>query len=202
MLTSFLNTQSEIQSKLVNGIAKSHTITIGVTPIVIPVIYARESAKTNTQKTRQSYPLISLYDYFPEYDIEWNPNFQSIIDGYHTIVSGSPTQAYLYKEPLRYLLRYDLTFYVQNPMHRYAVMDYMAKTFSKSGRFVLNETVLPEGSVGDFVTYNVSPTENERQDGIMEMNYEFNIKAMINLIDPIEVNLITNFTLNLNNVQP
>jgi hypothetical protein len=199
MLTSFVNTSSEILKIFAN----SGNIVVPCTEtgaVTIPTRYARESAKTKTQKKSEEYPQLVVYDHFPKYDTDWNPNFQKYIDDYHdfTGTNGAPVKAYVFSEPLRFLLQYDITIYVNNPLHRWAVADYMEKYFSKMGSFCLNKITLPDGDLGDFVSYTVEMDENERKDGIHELFYQFTLKPMINLTDPQEVNLITNFTLNIN----
>jgi len=197
MLTSILDTHSEILKEFnSSGI---YALPYKTTTINIPVKYARESALTITQKSKESYPLISVYDYAPEYNRDWNPNHQKIIDGYHSFVNNVPTKAYEFKEPIQLLLRYDVTAYLNNPMHRWAFFDYMENKFPQNGSICLNKVILPDGPVGDFVSYSVIKSDNERRDGIFELNYEFSFKVLINVINPVEINLISNFNLNLNN---
>lgn len=199
MLTSFVNTHSEILAILNGGGSIAISIPDAVT---IPVFYSRESVRTVAQVHDEGYPQATIYDHFPRFDEDWNPNFQKYIDQYHdfTGVNGAPKKAYIFSEPLKFILQYDFTIYVRHPMHRFAIMDYMAKRFGKTGAMCLNKVTLPEGDVGDFITYTCDSDENERKDGVFELFYSFTIKPFINLTDPLECALVTNFNLNLNNI--
>lgn len=202
MLPSIRNAMSELQKELSQGGSLSIPSEANPTPtLAIPVEYARKSAIDYTEIGDEKYPLASLYDYMPEFDPDWATNYQKIVDGYHAFdVNGVPTKAYEYKEPLRLLFKFDLTFYVKSPLHRYAVMDYMIKKYGSRGSVILNKTILPSTEVlGDPVGYNVLPTENVRTDGIIEMNYEFSVKAFVSVADPAEVDLIANFVLTQTN---
>ena len=200
MLTSFLNTHSEILKILTQTDGPSVIkLPYNGEFVNIPIRYARESVQTVAQKSEEIYPQVVIFDHFPRYDEDWNPNFQKYVDDYHnfTGTNNAPLQGYIFSEPLRFLLNYDFTLYVKNPMHRYAIMDYMTKRFGKMGSMCLNKVSLPDGDLGDFVTYTCESDENERKDGVFELFYSFTIKPFINLTDPKECELITNFNLNI-----
>lgn len=174
--------------------------------VPIPIRYARKSKLSLAEGFSESYPQSSIWDYFPEIDTAWAQNFQQYVDGFHDfsvppLVAGQPNlpaKAYLFEEPIRLLFRYDFTFYVNSPMARFSIADYMMKRFSPKGQFILNSVNVPGANsttdtVGDVAGYNMLPTEVQRNDGIFEMNYEFTSKLMVLVKDPVEVDLITNF---------
>ena len=204
MLTSILNTQAEMLKVLSQGNGTAlHSIPFAGNPnIEVKVIYARASALTLAELSNEEYPKISVWDYSPVINTEWMQNFQTHTEGFHNYdVNGDPASAYSIQDPMNLIFKYDFTVFVKNPMHRYAVMDYMLKNYNSRGQFILNKTVLPDGeAVGEVVGYNIILNEVTRTDGIFEMNYEFNIKAMVAVVDPSEFDLITDFNIFVNAV--
>lgn len=199
MLSSIKETTTGIMQELY--LTGTHKVPNNSIFINIPVRYARKSATDLTEEKDEIYPQIVMYDYVPEFDTDWTTNYKKIVDDFHSFTTTRlnpnlvPTKAYLFDEPLRLIFKYDFTFYVTDPMHRYSVLDYMLRKYKAKGVFVLNKVTLPEGDVGDFLEYSLIFSENTRTDGVFEMNYEFTFKAFVNVSDAEEVNLISSFVI-------
>lgn len=209
MLTSIANVQAEMLKQLTRGgTGTNDVLTIpgivdeaGVAQTV-PVNYARKSQKTLKEANREIYPSASVWDYGPEINKTWMPNHQKSYDGFHDFtvpnpVAGGPllpAKAYEFEDPFYLTFRYDLSFYVSSPMSRFYLYDYVLKTFSPRGQFILNAVTLPSGDVvGDVAGYTMTTAEVPRTDGIFELNCEFVSNLMVLIKDPQEVDLITNF---------
>jgi hypothetical protein len=202
MLTSLRNVQGEFMKCLVENGQANATINSPEGLLTVPYTFARASAQTLAEKPKEQYPLISIYDYSPIIDTEWTRNFQQHVTGYHAYDNnGNPTKAFMVEDPIRLIFRFDYTFFVNNPMHKYTLLDFVLKKFNTRGTFILNKIVLPDGEeVGDVVNYTVAITENERSDGVFETNFEFTSKIMVAIKEPEEFDLIQNFNIFVNNI--
>ena len=178
-------------------------------PLTIPVFYAREATQNRSDIHREQYPHCLLFDHLPDFDEDWNQIPYTLIEGYHNKGSENLdvfdyTKAYKFQEPIRFQFRYDVTFFLSDPFDRMLLTQWVFKRFAKRGQFLFNKisftTPQDDFNLGDVVSYTVTPTENVREDGIHELNFEFLLKPMIALQDPVEVDLVENFVVGINNI--
>ena len=191
MLTSIRDTQAEMLKQF----AGNGTITVPGIATPIPVIYARKSALTYAEMTEERYPVVSVLDYPPDIDTEWMQNFEQTVSGHHDFTDNKSAKAYLIEDPIRLNFRYEITTFLSNPNHKYLTADYMFKRFQSRGQFILNALTVDGDTIGDVVGYTMNHSEVPRTDGIFEMTYEFVAKILVQIKDPIEVDLINNFNI-------
>lgn len=195
MLTSLRNTHTEFFKEFQPQV----TILDGTTPIVFPVHYARESKKDLTQGRKESYPQISILDYLPEFDPSWADNGSKRFDGFRT-TNGKVSKTLVYEEPLKFLLRYDVTAFTKNPLHRLLIWEYFLKAYKQSGSIIFNKvevsTTQYDQVVGDVVNYTMTPTEVNRTDGVFELNFEFALKPFIAVREPEDMDTVQSLLIN------
>lgn len=196
MLTSLQNVHEEFFKLFIP------TITVG--SLVIPVRYARSSRLNLTEKSSESYPICVIYDKQPEFDTQWTDSFFEYVGGYRfNDISDTKkiTDAYVYKEPIRFICSYDVTFYLKGIKDKWKVIDYILSNHGKNGTFVFNKVTLSnnqqEGDIGDVVFYDLTMYENQRQDGIVELNFQFQLSAMVDIQTEVDKTVVQTLILNI-----
>ena len=174
----------------------SLTIPFSPAPLVYPVHAARKSAEDLTEKFSESYPQVSLFDYIPEPGTDFNTNFSNRVDEFSDFnVDGEPTKGVVFKEPTQVIFKYDLNFFTKNPMERYAIVDYMMRTYADQGSLCVNAVELPEGNIGEMASYRVTYGEVPRTDKVFELSFTFTFKVFVYLSTAEQVDLVETFNL-------
>lgn len=203
MFTTFQNIHEEFMRVFLPSIS----VPTGVGQQLFSVYYAREGNKDYKQIHKEKNPQIIISDYIPETDTDWNDSFQL---WYGSFSESSPISGYdkalEYKEPLRFLFKYDVTAYVYNAYDKWLISNYFNSKFRQKGFFTFNKVSLSvpnfNTELGDKVSYTMLTTENTRTDGVHEINFEFSFKAMLNISEGVEVDLLRKIFLNNNQIIP
>lgn len=203
MIRELLNVHDEFFKLFTGGITVDRPDTPA--PLVIPVFYAREATQNRSDIHRESYPQCVIFDHLPDFDEDWNQIPYTVVEGFHSKASNlvdvfDYRKAYKFQEPIRFQFRYDVTFFVTDAFDKMLLTQWVYKKFTRKGQFLFNKisftTPQDDFNLGDVVSYTLTPTENVREDGIHELNFEFLLKPMIALQDPVEVDLLRNLHIN------
>lgn len=174
------------------------TIEKGTGSLEIPVIYARHSNTDYSKKMMENYPRIVMLDKMPRFSADWRPNDQKSIVGYDKSEDSEVYDlAMVSKDPLELLFDYQVSCFFTKADDRFAFQNYVFANYRAHGGMVLNkeifDTSTPEEFIGDMVTYTMSANDNERTDGVFEMNLMFTLKPLVHL-EPVEIlKLVTEF---------
>ena len=200
MFTTFQN----IHEEFMKVFRPSVTINDNGTPFILDVFYAREGNKDYNQIHKEKTPQLVIFDYIPETDTDWNDNFKLWYGSFSESSTSGYDKAFEYKEPLRFLFKYDVTTYCYNAYDKWLISNYFNGKYRQKGFFTFNKTIITttnfDTEVGDKVSYTMLTTENSRTDGVHELNFEFSFKAMLNISEGTEVELLRKIFLNGNQI--
>ena len=169
-------------------------VKVGNKTISVPTRYAKKSSKDYTEEQpNQGYPCIAIQDYTPKLKREWYVDMRQYVGG----LSSDSLTAFLYSNPLWMEFRYDVSVAAKSYNEFIAIKDYFLGNYVCGLRFLFNQKLSGEDSVGDVVPYTVRETDIPRNDGVMETNYEFTLSAWIYPKEPKEVEIVKSIVVNL-----
>lgn len=157
--------------------------------------YAKKSSYDYVEEqTNQIYPCIAIQDYTPVPKKEWYIDMHAYFGG----KSLDGLTGYLYQRPIWMEFRYDVSIVAKSYNDFIAMQDYFMENFVYGKRFIFNQQLSGEDTVGDIVPYEIRETDIPRTDGVFEMNYEFTCSVWLYPQKPEEITLIQNIVLRLN----
>lgn len=160
---------------------------IGGAEKVVLCRYAKKSSYDYVEEqTNQIYPCIVIQDYTPTPKDEWYVDMHSYFGG----KSLNGLTGYLYQRPIWMEFRYDVSIVAKSYNDFISMQDYFMQNFVYGVRFLFNQKLDGENSVGDIVPYKVRETTIPRTDGLFEMNYEFTCSVWLYSQTPQEVALV------------
>lgn len=158
--------------------------------------YAKKSSYDYVEEqANQIYPCIAIQDYTPTPKKEWYIDMHAYFGG----KSLNGLTGYLYQRPIWMEFRYDVSIAAKSYNDFIAMQDYFMENFVYGKRFIFNQQLSGEDTVGDIVPYEIRETDIPRTDGVFEMNYEFTCSVWLYPQTPEEVELIQTIVLS---VQP
>lgn len=154
--------------------------------------YARKSSYDYVEEqSNQIYPCIAIQDYTPTPKKEWYIDMHAYFDG----KSLDGLTGYLYQRPIWMEFRYDVSIVAKSYNDFLVMQDYFMENFVYGKRFIFNQQLSGEDTVGDIVPYEIRETDIPRTDGVFEMNYEFTCSVWLYPQKPKEVDLIQTIVL-------
>lgn len=184
MLTSISQVNEEF-FKLFSGIK----ITDHVTGAEISVRsrFARKSAQDYVEEQEnQVYPCIAIQDYQPTLADDWWVDFKEYAGG----LSVDGLTAYLYRRPIWMDFRYDVSIATKDYFQSQSLKNLFLSRFIAQPKFIFNQVDIEGDILGDIVPYTVRTTDVPRTDGVLEVNYEFTLRAWIYAVEPHEVETV------------
>ena len=169
---------------------------IGGVEKTVPCRYARKSSYDYVEESNQIYPCIAIQDYTPTPKDEWFIDMHSYFGG----KSLDGLKGYLYQRPIWMDFRYDVSIVSKSYNDFMIMQDYFMRHFVYGKRFIFNAKLEGEDTVGDIVPYVVRETDIPRNDGVFEMNYEFNCSVWLYPRTPEEVELIQDIIIHGTNI--
>lgn len=149
--------------------------------------YAKKSSYDYVEEqNNQIYPCIAIQDYTPTPKKEWYIDMHAYFGG----KSLDGLTGYLYQRPIWMEFRYDVSIVSKSYKDFIAMQDYFMENFVYGKRFIFNQQLSGEDTVGDIVPYEIRETDIPRTDGVFEMNYEFTCSVWLYPQTPEEVELI------------
>jgi len=172
----------------------------GLVTLSIPVEYSRKSKKDYTELSDEKYPKCIIEDKLPELDPEWNDNYKKTYGDFTRDVDGNIIKSYEFKEPLRFIFRYDVSVFTYGSLEKWSINNHFLSKYRKQGSFIFNKTVINtvnyDSEVGDVVAYVLNSSEISRRDGIFEMHYEFELKTHIAITKGTEYETVQQLIIN------
>lgn len=184
MLTSISQVNEEF-FKLFSGIKiKDHTTG---SEISVRSRFARKSAQDYVEEQEnQVYPCIAIQDYQPTLAEDWWIDFKEYAGG----LSTDNLTAYLYRRPIWMDFRYDVSIATKDYFQSQSLKNLFLSRFIAQPKFIFNRTVIDGDEVGDVVPYTIRTTDVPRTDGVLEVNYEFTLRAWLYVVEPREVDVV------------
>lgn len=177
---------------------KFYGLRIPVGGVEKPILcrYARKSSYDYVEEqSNQVYPCIAIQDYAPTPKKEWFIDMKAYFGG----KSLDGLTGYLCQRPIWMEFRYDVSIVAKSYNDFIAMQDYFMENFVYGKRFIFNEKLSGEDTVGDIVPYSIRETDIPRTDGVFETNYEFTCSVWLYPQKPEEVTLIQNIVIRCNN---
>ena len=166
---------------------------IGGAEKVVLCRYAKKSSYDYVEEqANQTYPCIVIQDYTPTPKDEWYIDMHSYFGG----KSLDGLTGYLYQRPIWMEFRYDVSIVAKSYNDFISMQDYFMQNFVYEVRFIFNQKLEGENTVGDIVPYKVRGTNIPRTDGLFEMNYEFTCSVWLYSQTPQEVALVQKIVIN------
>ena len=98
--------------------------------------------------------------------------------------------AYLYRRPIWMDFRYDVSIATKDYFQSQSLKNLFLSRFIAQPKFIFNKTVIDGDEVGDVVPYTIRTTDVPRTDGVLEVNYEFTLRAWLYVVEPREVDVV------------
>lgn len=156
--------------------------------------YAKKSSYDYVEEqANQVYPCIAIQDYTPTPKREWYIDMHAYFGG----KSLDGLTGYLYQRPIWMEFRYDVSIASKSYNDFIVMQDYFMENFVYGKRFIFNQQLSGEDTVGDIVPYEIRETDIPRTDGVFEMNYEFTCSVWLYPQKPEDVVLIQNIIIRL-----
>lgn len=112
---------------------------------------------------------------------------------------------YEIEEPVLFDFKFDVTAFCKNAIHKWLIWEWFAKNFDCDTGMILNAIMLSSPQedtvVGDPVDYKMTTFEPYRTDGVFELTFSFKITAMVQIVEPKEVELLQTLLIRLNGIQ-
>jgi multimeric flavodoxin WrbA len=112
--------------------------------------------------------------------------------------------AYEIEEPVLFDFKFDVTAFCKNAIHKWLIWEWFAKKFDQDNGIIFNAVTLEspqeDTTVGDPVECKMTTLEPYRTDGVFELTFNFKITAMVQIVEPKEVELLQTLLINLNNI--
>lgn len=154
--------------------------------------YAKKSSYDYVEEqANQTYPCIAIQDYTPTPKKEWYIDMHAYFGG----KSLNGLTGYLYQRPIWMEFRYDVSIAAKSYNDFIAMQDYFMENFVYGKRFIFNQQLSGEDTVGDIVPYEIRETDIPRTDGVFEMNYEFTCSVWLYPQKPEEVDIVQKIVL-------
>lgn len=157
--------------------------------------FYKKSAEDYTEEDpNQVYPCIAVQNYTPTLKDEWFVDMKEYFGG----LSSDGQRGFLYRRPVWFEFRYDVSIASKSYNDHTALADYFQSHFVCGKlQFLFNKRLDGELAVGDVVPFTVRATDIPRIDGVYETNYEFTLSAWLYLVEPEEVATIQQAILEL-----
>ena len=157
--------------------------------------FYKKSAEDYTEEDpNQVYPCIAVQNYTPTLKEEWFVDMKEYFGG----LSPDGQQGFLYRRPVWFEFRYDVSIASKSYNDHTALVNYFQSHFVCGKlQFLFNKRLDGELAVGDVVPFTVRTTDIPRIDGVYETNYEFTLSAWLYLVEPEEVATIQQAILEL-----
>lgn len=156
--------------------------------------YKKSADDYSEEDENQTYPCIVVQNYAPTLKPEWFVDVRNYFGG----LSSDGQKGYLYRHPIWFEFRYDVSVVAKGYSDYTALINYFTTHFlGEKLRFLFDKRLDGEMAVGDVVPFRVTPTNIPRLDGVYETNYEFALSVWLNLIEPQEVDTIQQAILTL-----
>lgn len=186
-----------------NGFFNLFRPTVDLAGKCIPVLYPRHSDREYYNKHREIYPQITVLDRTVKLSPDWNPNFREQIIGYEdSNDSGEFDKAEIASEPIRIEIDYQVSAYFDDVIDKWTYQEWFISKFKKAGGLLLDAVRVDQfldsaEYVGEPIDYTMEFSENERLDGIFELNASFIVRPFVQFNESELAPLITNFNLKI-----
>lgn len=171
--------------------------------VKIPVVFFDRFNETPAEIPHAQYPSINIQSYTPRPNKDWTRNQSNYVDGFDGLdeETGLYDTANVYEEPMRLDFRYDVSIVAKTRGEYDALTDWMFKKFTDEGRILLCRVILPNNEeTGYPIWYKVEATDIPRSDGVKETNYEFTFNCFVDVVDPVEKEIVNTINIPLNNI--
>lgn len=154
----------------------------------VKVMYFKESSIDYTSTSKETYPVISIQEYLPEFNDDWHNDPTNVVKRYSALKDldsdGLFDTVSWIKDPFYMTYRFDVSTATKDYHQNKAMINYMFVKYGNKGSLSFNS--VDNFDLADFVDYTVNSTDIERSDGVMETNYEFTIKCWVHITEVVE----------------